>query len=107
VNCCIFFQMPDGDVEKSASILLPSHRLGNTCPKQRRRSWALAHYKVIDTSSLFIALDLQRHLLAGTFEHTRNHLLDHEIDLPALPARYRNDRSGVTAWVSHPRTERM
>ena len=58
----------------------------------------MARYKLIDTSPRFIALDLQRQLLPGTFEHALNHLLDHEIDLSALDARYRNDRTGATAY---------
>lgn len=58
----------------------------------------MARYKTIDTSPRFIALDLQRQLLPGSFEHALNHLLDHEIDLSALDARYRNDRTGATAY---------
>jgi len=58
----------------------------------------LARYKFIDTSPRFIALDLQRPLLPGTFEHALDHLLDHQIDLSALDARYRNDRTGATAY---------
>ena len=58
----------------------------------------MARYKVIDTSPRFIALDLQRQLLPGSFEHALNHLLDHEIDLSALDARYRNDKTGATAY---------
>jgi len=58
----------------------------------------MARYKVIDTSPRFIALDLERQLLQGTFEHALNHLLDHEIDLSALDARYRNDVTGASAY---------
>lgn len=58
----------------------------------------MARYKVIDTSPRFIALDLERQLLPGTFEHALNHLLDHEIDLSALDARYRNDAIGASAY---------
>jgi transposase len=58
----------------------------------------MARYKVIDTSPRFIALDLERQLLPGTFEHALNHLLDHEIDLSALDARYRNDATGASAY---------
>lgn len=58
----------------------------------------MARYKVIDTSPRFIALDLQQQLLPGTFEHALNHLLDHEIDLSALDARYRNDAAGASAY---------
>ncbi|HEY6094848.1 MAG TPA: hypothetical protein VIU93_07840 [Gallionellaceae bacterium] len=36
----------------------------------------MARYKHIDTSARFLAVDLQRQLLPGTFEHALNHLLD-------------------------------
>src|SRR5688500_7482022 len=58
----------------------------------------MARYKTIDTSPRFIALDLERQLLPGTFEHALNHLLDHEIDLSALDARCRNDVAGAAAY---------
>ena len=58
----------------------------------------MARYKVIDTSPRFLAVDLERQLLPGTFEHAVHHLLDHEIDLSALDARYRNDATGATAY---------
>jgi transposase len=58
----------------------------------------MARYKTIDTSPRFLAVDLERQLLPGTFEHAIHHLLDHEIDLTALDARYRNDATGATAY---------
>ena len=58
----------------------------------------MARYKTIDTSPRFIALDLERQLLPGTFEHALNHLLDHEIDVSALDAHYRNDVTGASAY---------
>jgi transposase len=58
----------------------------------------MARYKEIDTSPRFIAVDLQTQLLPGTFEHALNHLLDHEIDLTELDARYRNDDTGAPAY---------
>ncbi len=58
----------------------------------------MARYKHIDTSPRFLAVDLKRQLLAGTFEHALNHLLDHEIDLSALDARFKNDETGATAY---------
>lgn len=51
----------------------------------------MARYKHIDTSPRFIAVDLERQLLPGTFEHALNHLIDHELDLSGFDARYRND----------------
>jgi transposase len=58
----------------------------------------MARYKEIDTSPRFIAVDLQSQLLPGTFEHALNHLLDHEIDLSGLDARYANDDTGAPAY---------
>jgi len=40
----------------------------------------LARYKIIDTSPRFIALDLERHLLPGTFEQAVIHLIDYGSD---------------------------
>lgn len=55
----------------------------------------MACYKVIDTSPRFIAVDLQRQLVPGTFEHALDCLIDHEIDLSGFEARYRNDATGA------------
>lgn len=58
----------------------------------------MARYKHIDTSPRFIAVDLERQLLPGSFEHALNHLIDHELDLTGFDARYRNDLNGAPAW---------
>ena len=58
----------------------------------------MARYKHIDTSPRFIADDLQRLLLPGTFEHALNYLIDHEIDLSRFDARYKNDLTGAAAY---------
>ncbi len=58
----------------------------------------MARYKHIDTSPRFLAVDLQRQLLPGTFEHALNHLLDHEVDLSGFDARYCNDEAGASAY---------
>lgn len=58
----------------------------------------MARYKHIDTSPRFLAVDLQRQLLPGSFEHALNHLLDHEIDLSGFDARFKNDRVGASAY---------
>ena len=42
----------------------------------------MARYKHIDTSPRFLAVDLQRQLLPGTFEHAMNHLIDNELEQP-------------------------
>ena len=58
----------------------------------------MARYKHIDTSPRFIAVDLQRQLLPGTIEHAPNYLLDHQIDLTGLDARFCNDATGAAAY---------
>ena len=58
----------------------------------------MARYKHIDTSPRFLVGDLRRQLLPGTFEHALDHLLDHEIDLSALDAHFRNDETGASAY---------
>lgn len=58
----------------------------------------MARYKPIDTSPRFLAVDLKRQRLPGTFEHALDHLLDHEIDLSALDARFKNDETGASAY---------
>ncbi len=58
----------------------------------------MARYKTIDTSPRFLAVDLERQLLPGTFEHALNHLVDHQLDLTCFDARYRNDLTGASAY---------
>lgn len=57
----------------------------------------MTRYKPIDTSPRFIAVDLERQLLTGSFEHALNHLIDRELDLTGFDARYRNDQTGAAA----------
>ena len=58
----------------------------------------MARYKHIDTSPRFLAVDLQRQLLPGTFEHAMNHLIDKELDLSGFDTRFKNDVTGATAY---------
>lgn len=58
----------------------------------------MARYKHIDTSPRFLAVDLERQLLPGTFEHALCWLIDHEIDLTGFDVRYRNDLTGASAY---------
>ena len=59
----------------------------------------MARYKHIDTSPRFIAVDLERQLLPGTFEHALNYLIDHQINLSRFDTRYKNDLTGAAATV--------
>ena len=58
----------------------------------------MARYKHIDTSPRFLAVDLERLLLPGTFEHALNYLIDHQIDLSGFDSRYKNDLTGASAY---------
>lgn len=58
----------------------------------------MARYKTIDTSPRFLAVDLERQLIPGTFVHALNHLIDNELDLSGFDARHSNDSSGAPAW---------
>jgi len=58
----------------------------------------MARYKAIDTSPRFLAVDLEKQLLPGSFEHAVHHLLEHEFDLSLFDTRYRNDQSGACAY---------
>lgn len=58
----------------------------------------MARYKHIDTGPRLLAVDLERQLLPGPFEHALNYLVDHELDLSRFDARYKNDFIGACAY---------
>ena len=58
----------------------------------------MARYKVVDLSPRFLAVDLEKQLLPGSFAHAVHHLLDHDFDVSSFDARYRNDATGATAY---------
>jgi len=45
-----------------------------------------------------IPVSYEEQILPGTFEHTLNYLIDHELDLSAFDGRYRNDDTGAPAY---------
>jgi transposase len=58
----------------------------------------MARYKTIDLSPRFLAVDLEKQILPGSFAHAVHHLLDHDFDLSSFDARYRNDDTGASAY---------
>ena len=58
----------------------------------------MARYKHIDTNPRFLAVDLQRQLLPGSFEHALDRIIDHEVDLGGFHGRYKNDLVGASAY---------
>jgi transposase len=45
-----------------------------------------------------IPISFDKQILPGTFEHTLNYLIDHELDLAIFDARYINDMTGAPAY---------
>ena len=58
----------------------------------------MARYKEVDRNPRFLAVVLEEQIVPGTFECALDYLVDHELDLSALDARYANDETGATAY---------
>ena len=58
----------------------------------------MARYKTIDRSPRLLPVVLSEQIQPGTFEFALDHLIDHELDLSALDARFRNDATGASAY---------
>jgi len=58
----------------------------------------MPRFKTPDYGLKMIPVDFDRQVIAGSFEHALCHLVDHEIDLSGLHARYRNDTTGAPAF---------
>ena len=57
----------------------------------------MGRYKQIDMSSRFLAVDLSRQILPGSFEFALSHLID-QLSLSAFESRFRNDAVGAPAY---------
>ena len=58
----------------------------------------MARYKPVDRNPKFIPVVLSEQLQPSSFEFTFDHLVDHELDLSALDARFKNDQTGATDY---------
>lgn len=58
----------------------------------------MARYKAVDLSPRFLAVDLEKQLLPGSFAHAVHHLLENDFDLSGFDVRYRNDETGAPAY---------
>ena len=61
----------------------------------------MPRYKPVDRSPRLLPVVLADQIQPGTFEFALDHLVDHELDLSALDAKFRNDEVG--AGVYNPR----
>src|SRR5437588_6996277 len=58
----------------------------------------MARYKIVDRSPRFLPVILDAQLMSGSFEYALDYLIDHELNLSALDARYCNDATGAAAY---------
>jgi transposase len=58
----------------------------------------MPRYKPAQRNGLFIAVVLDEQIQPGTFEFALVHLVDEELDLSALDAKFRNDDVGASAY---------
>jgi transposase len=58
----------------------------------------MARYKPIHRDPLLLPVVLAEQVQPGTFEFALDHLVDRELDLSALDARFRNDETGASAY---------
>jgi transposase len=58
----------------------------------------MPRYKPVERNGLFIAVVLEEQIQPGTFEFALQHLVDVELDLTPLDAKFRNDATGAPAY---------
>ena len=58
----------------------------------------MARYKPIDRNSRPLPVVLSEQIQPGSFEFELDHLIDNELDLGALDARFCNDETGASAY---------
>jgi hypothetical protein len=57
----------------------------------------MACYKPAQRNGMFIPVVFDERIQSGTFEFALHHLVDDELDLCALDAKFRNDQTGASA----------
>lgn len=58
----------------------------------------MARYKLVDRSPRLLPIVLEAQLMPGSFEHALDVLVDTEVDLSGIEARFRNDQTGAPAY---------
>jgi hypothetical protein len=57
----------------------------------------MPRYKPAQRNGMFIPVVFEEQIQPGTFEFALHHLVDDELDLIALDAKFRNDATGASA----------
>ena len=58
----------------------------------------MARYKPQECNSLLLPVVLSEQIIPGSFAFALNYLIDHELDLAPLDARFKNDETGASAY---------
>ena len=58
----------------------------------------MAHYKPQDRNSLLLPVVLSEQIVAGSFAFALDYLVDNELDLSAMDAKFKNDEVGASAY---------
>jgi transposase len=58
----------------------------------------MPRFKAADYGRQLLAVDLSSQLHPGSFEYALHHLIEHEIDLEDIEARYKNEHEGALAY---------
>jgi transposase len=58
----------------------------------------MPRYKPAQRNGMFIPVVFEEQIQPGTFEFALHHLVDDELDLSALDAKFRNDQTGASAY---------
>ncbi len=58
----------------------------------------MARFKPVHQGMLMLAVDFDKQVQPGSFEHALCHLIDHQLDLQGLRARTNNDNGGAPAY---------
>jgi transposase len=57
-----------------------------------------ARYKPQDHNSLLLPVVLSQQIIPGSFAFALNYLVDHELDLNSLDAKFKNDETRASAY---------
>jgi len=60
--------------------------------------FGMPRYKPIQRDPMFLPVVLAEQIHPGTFEFALDHLVDNELDLSGLDAKFRNDETGASAY---------
>jgi hypothetical protein len=58
----------------------------------------MVRYKLVDRSPKFIPVAFDAQIQPGSFEYALDYLVDNELYLPTLHARYNNDLTGARSY---------